>query len=657
MDKTRSKCSLLSATTATEYKKRNISKQSSLSMYLHNDTAKNFITENKTAIRLFSKELSKSRNISKKNLQILTPSKYEQKKLLTSYDISKLSFLDKVPSKPKCNVLGVEEGLISLPLSKSKPSSVNTSRIIYSKINQNIKSHTRHNTPLNTSTPDEHLQYVNEIRKLNHWDYKHAAKHKGSQKVSLSMQIFLNNLGQSSMKWLLDIKSDEKQLTILKRNKYLNDFLTRFEREQKAIFNQNMNINKTNFDFSVFDANFVSRCARNENYSQMDYYKEIMKQKKKIEEILRNDLKEIANEVFELKMEKKKIAKNIWESKKSLERIDEKFEKVKRECKEESEKMKIEMEKKNNSDKKKNSRMSIKDIKFRNKNIFIEFLMKMDKKKNENFTKIEQEKVELEYRIEFLSGELEETIEKIEKTKIKLSQRIKTLSHYYFEILKKGFDVRCNGLVWVVVKLIALKANITYENFPNFLTNEHIRYLLKISYLTFEIREIINLFNILKKKQKKLKDENFHKNLNFFQKNEKKHKIRFKSESPSNSRRINLLSKKYENSLKFAVNEENYIASLYSMLHDKIIQSNTETEKNENSVLPDSLIKFCSENSKYREYFNDILYLKNEILKKEKNLSSIKNRELQKFREENKNKKTVQTEMIYAALFGNGISI
>ena len=93
------------------------------------------------------------------------------------------------------------------------------------------------------------------------------------------------------------------------------------------------------------------------------------------------------------------------------------------------------------------------------------------------------------------------------------------------------------------------------------------------------------------------------------------------------------------------------------MLHDKIIQSNTETEKNENSVLPDSLIKFCSENSKYREYFNDILYLKDEILKKEKNLSSIKNRELQKFREENKNKKTVQTEMIYAALFGNGISI
>lgn len=657
MDKSRSKCSMLSSTTVTDYKKRNNSKQSTLSMLLHNDTSKNFITENKTAVRLFSKELSKSRNVSKKNLHILTPSKYNKKKLLTSYDISKLSFLDKTPSKPKSNILGVEEGLISPPPSKPKPLSLNTSHIIYSKTNQNIKSNTHHNSPLKTSTPEEHLQYMNEIRKLNHWDYKHAAKHKMSHKVSLSMQIFLKNLGQSSMKWLLDIKADEKQLNMLKRNKYLNNFLTRFEREQNAIFNQNMNINKTNFDFSVFDANYVSSCPRNENYSQMDYYKEIMKQKKKIEELLRNDLKEVANELFELKMEKKKISKNICESKKSLERIEEKFEKVKREDKEEREKMKREMENKYNNDKKKNSRMSIKDMKFRNKNIFIEFVLQMDKKKNENFSRIEQEKVELAYRIEFLGGELEETIEKIEKTKIKLSQRINTLTHYYFDILKKGFDVRCNGLVWVIVKLISLKANITYENFPNFLTNEQIQYLLKISYLTFDIRELINLLNILKKKQQKLKDENFHKNEIFFKKNEKKHKIKFKSQSPPHLRRINLLSKKYENAFKFTSNEDNYITNLYSVLHDKIIHSNKESEKKEDSFLPDSLTKIYSENSKYREYFNDILYLKEEILKKEQNLASIKNCELQKFREENKNKKNVQTEMIYAALFGNGISI
>jgi hypothetical protein len=57
-------------------------------------------------------------------------------------------------------------------------------------------------------------------------------------------------------------------------------------------------------------------------------------------------------------------------------------------------------------------------------------------------------------------------------------------------------------------------------------------------------------------------------------------------------------------------------------------------------------------------YFDDIIYLNNEITKREKELSNIKEQQLKLFRKQTKHSKnTVQNEMIFAALFGNGITV
>ena len=77
--------------------------------------------------------------------------------------------------------------------------------------------------------------------------------------------------------------------------------------------------------------------------------------------------------------------------------------------------------------------------------------------------------------------------------------------------------------------------------------------------------------------------------------------------------------------------------------------------------LPGSLAEFFNENKKFREYFDDILYLNNEIIKREKEINRMKKEEMENFKRNNelhnKSNNTVENEMIFAALFGNGIII
>ena len=100
------------------------------------------------------------------------------------------------------------------------------------------------------------------------------------------------------------------------------------------------------------------------------------------------------------------------------------------------------------------------------------------------------------------------------------------------------------------------------------------------------------------------------------------------------------------------------------MIEKKIIKNDIVEDKDEFDVLyflPGSLAEFFNENKKFREYFDDILYLNNEILKREKEINRMKKEEMENFKRNNelhnKSNNTVENEMIFAALFGNGIII
>jgi hypothetical protein len=86
---------------------------------------------------------------------------------------------------------------------------------------------------------------------------------------------------------------------------------------------------------------------------------------------------------------------------------------------------------------------------------------------------------------------------------------------YYLELLEKGIDVRSEGLVWIVKKLLEMDISLDYFNFPKFLEKNHIEYILSLSKKYVEISQnkllieslrINNSNNISENKTKK-KDE------------------------------------------------------------------------------------------------------------------------------------------------------
>ena len=132
-------------------------------------------------------------------------------------------------------------------------------------------------------------------------------------------------------------------------------------------------------------------------------------------------------------------------------------------------------------------------------------------------------------------------------------------------------------------------------------------------------------------------------------------------------KKLENISKKYEMYINICINEkkeENFLRSISQNLHDRI-----KTGKSENLsaeifdkiyYLPGSLAQFFNQNKKYRENFDDIFYLRTEIVEKEKELREMRSRALSEFKDENRGKKAKneeETELIYSVLFGNGIYV
>ena len=69
---------------------------------------------------------------------------------------------------------------------------------------------------------------------------------------------------------------------------------------------------------------------------------------------------------------------------------------------------------------------------------------------------------------------------------------------YLIEILRKGVDVRTEGLTWVLKKLLELNQNLETLQFPEFLDQGQINYLIKVAKLKNENFHINSIYNSLK---------------------------------------------------------------------------------------------------------------------------------------------------------------
>ena len=611
---------------------------------------------------------------------------------------------------------------------------------------------------------ENELNYNYEIKCLDNWDFEHITKKK-DLKTDNEFKQFLDEVDNSQMKWLVEIKNDKEQLKLMRRNKHLFDFLIQIDKEQQAIVMQSMNVNKKGFNFDIFDneeknnnnkiqaeadnnkktpeeMSYILKSQElsntNSHISQVEFYRQVMKEKVKVEEMFHGELRSVAEECYLANLNKKKAVINLFNVTQQFNALNKKEEKTKEAY---NKKLMILQLKNKKKDKKKN----ITDDPFLNnnnkaKNYLFKYnelrnsLLKKDSnhsndllKRNSIYERRDSESSKInnfQQQSEFLAekivieNELNAKIKEIKKqkkilneeynslnkeikfchniykkAKSKLEQRIKTLSAYYYQILKKGVDVRHTGLIWVVIKLLELGAFIDKHHFPTFLNDEQICYLMKIGTKAYELSELIKLFQILKKKQKKLREKHINDNIE----KEKQEQIeKFNKIKEHNKNKnykigndymeyIEEIQRKYENVINVCLNENKEEFNIDKISHDLkqyILHDKNKSEeyvkkmgKSKNLELlfiPGSLSEYFAKDIRFRQYFDDVFYLNEEINKRQESLAEEKQFYLNHFRNtfirgalfstgelnnKYKRKKTEENEIVYAALFGNGISI
>ena len=280
---------------------------------------------------------------------------------------------------------------------------------------------------------------------------------------------------------------------------------------------------------------------------------------------------------------------------------------------------------------------------------------------------------------------------KHKKAKEIYTEKVQMLSEYYYQILKKGIDVRRSGLSWVVVKLMELNAFIDKNHFPSFLNDSEINYLLRIGVKTYELNELVKLFQLLKNRQKKLRERHVQEDRDKENQQKEEEFNRLKEAHKGNKYNIGNdyveymeeIQRKYEKVIDACLNEkteENDINQISEKIKKQIlkIQNDGIDELNNSKLyelyfIPGSLAEYFSKDKIFRQYFDDIYYLNEEINKRRIELKKEKEIEYKKYKTilntnyfvKNvsgkeiiiKGKSTDEKDQIMGALFGNDISL
>ena len=581
---------------------------------------------------------------------------------------------------------------------------------------------------------EQQLKYNFELKKLNNWDFSNIPRNKNtylSQSFSKKRIMNFNNLNEeesSNMGWLLNIRNDKEKLKVVGRIKQLNEFFNGFGKEQDAIFMQAMKINRKGF---VFDAFFKTKeelndikVDENEIISGVNFYREVMKTKIKREEMFKSEVSECAEKLWKEKLAKQKNIISSYDLMNDLDELKKKESelfneltlntenqihiskmKEKERIKNEKKINNEEKSKKNNNNvllhrdnreswdnkEKKESSNSTNAIerKLSKRNIMLKIQMN-----NEMILKklsdLKKEKMLIEEKLKNNNTLLNNIQIRLKKAKVNYTEKVQMLSEYYYQILKKGIDVRKSGLSWVVVKLMELSSFIDKNHFPSFLTDSEINYLMRIGVKSFELNELVKLFQLLKKRQKQLRERHIQEDKE--KENQIKEEQFNKLKEANKGNKYNIgndyveymeeIQRKYEHVINACLNEkteENDINQISEKFKKQILSMHNEDIDNiqisklyELYFIPGSLAQYFSKDKIFRQYFDDIYYLNEEINKRRKELREEKEKEYKKYRnlsntnyfvktkqggEISKSHRVSEQDKIMAALFGNDISV
>ena len=382
--------------------------------------------------------------------------------------------------------------------------------------------------------------YSTIMKHLEKWDKDHCFSNKNSKNVSLLhnnlINYYKNNnlINEEKNLYAIDnmLKAKAGFLQLLNKgylnnqNRLLKELFMRSPTEIKKI-NENkeekkINENKVNKNDEDVFIKLLNK--KKEDKKNNDFYpNKIYKEKIKYEKELHQKLLFINNLLFNkkyIKDEKKKLLDKIYEEKNKL-IIDynDKFSKdikqywIRYDEFDYSYKRKIKLL---SPDVKKEKLDRRKSLAFNTKNSLSIQLKNMENLKNNKITSLN---MEMFIKQKKLKSEYVEKIKKFNKEKDVLENEIEIINNelsyykcvndellreyksYYMDILKKGIDIRKDGLLWVVKNLIELQINLEYQHFPKYLTHEQIDYLKKLAFIILEENELKIIISVLKKRQ------------------------------------------------------------------------------------------------------------------------------------------------------------
>jgi hypothetical protein len=394
---------------------------------------------------------------------------------------------------------------------------------------------------------EEMKDFSNVIKHLEKWDKEHCYINKDKGNFSLLYNNLItyyrdNNLINEEKNIqlidnMLKVKPTFRQFlynNYINQNKLLKELIMRSptkiidsneikykdNNKHKSNDLNNKNIINKNKIEDIF-TNLLNK--KNEDKKNNDFYPhKIMKEKLKYEKELHQKLFFLNNLLFNkkyIKEEKKKELDKLYEAKNKLIieynenfKIDIKqywirYDEYDYNYKKRKELLNTEMNKERKSMKKKTTiksdylSLQLKNMEYlKNNNITSlnnEMIKKQKQLKNEyieKFKKINEQKDSLEKEIKIINYELE-------YYKHVNDELLREYKSYYIEILKKGADIRKDGLLWVVKNLIELQINLEYQHFPKYLTHEQIDFLKKMAYIILEENELKIIISVLKKRQ------------------------------------------------------------------------------------------------------------------------------------------------------------
>lgn len=250
---------------------------------------------------------------------------------------------------------------------------------------------------------------------------------------------------------------------------------------------------------------------------------------------------------------------------------------------------------------------------------------------------------------------------------------LKEHREYYYKILKNGYDVRYDGLVWVVRHLLEMNSILDYHHFPSFLDHDQINYLISFAQLFLDENIMLITLKSLKARQQRIRMEENHQRYNKLtdycssKKKETKFYITNKKNKKSIENRLLLtfsnLHNKYQDAFKNITDkklDDNNLTKIINEIKTSLLQ----TGSYQNIERQNCLIKFFEENANNKDELEMILILRDKIKEIKQQREKMKKAMFEKLEEKAKNQnrytnpqQSLEYELAFSALFGCNFSM